>query len=366
VTDRTDPGPSPDAVAGTRSSRRRRWPFVVPIVFLAVVALVAIGGLAAGSWYAVKVDQAVNKNIQRTEELPPETPVPGGTHGTDGTEQGSGDDEAATAARPKRAADSKAMNYLLLGADAPAGGGSGSQRSDVMMLLHLDGDRKSATLISFPRDMYVSIPGYGKNKINAAYAFGGTPLAVRTVEGLLDVRIDHVALIDFEGFVQLTDDLGGISINNTHASASRGYTFPEGEITISGNQALVYVRERYDLPRGDLDRAARQRSVVKAILSKGLSPEMLADPERFLAFAGDLAKNIRIDKSLTEDELRSTALSLRMTPKDIHQIQAPISGFGTSPTKQSIDIVDTKKIRALGAALRADDLAGYRATYGNG
>jgi LCP family protein required for cell wall assembly len=311
--------------------------------------MLIVGGLSAMSLFAVKVDQAVNVNVQRTEELPAETPT-----------------EKGAAPRPQRQATSNAVNYLLLGADDPVGSASGSRRSDVMMLLHLDGNRRSASLISFPRDLYVSIPGHGKNKINAAYAFGGTQLAVRTVEGLLDVRIDHVAVIDFAGFIALTESIGGVTVYNEHPSVSQGWTFPRGKITISGEEALAYVRERKQLPNGDLDRAQRQRVVLQAILAKGLSKEMLTDPDRFVRFAGDLARHVRIDKSLTESELRSTVLSLRMTPDDLQQLQAPISGFGTSPTKQSIDLVDTVKMAKLGAALRADKLAEYRAKYANG
>lgn len=86
-----------------------------------------------------------------------------------------------------------------MGSDSRDAANSGAGRSDTLIVLHLSGDRRHAYLISFPRDMYVPIPGRGKNKINAAFAFGGPQLAVRTLEGLLDTRMDHVALIDFDG-----------------------------------------------------------------------------------------------------------------------------------------------------------------------
>lgn len=342
---------SPKAVddrTNVAPSRRRRRGGTAVLVSLIALAVLIVAGLGLASVFAARVDHAVNQNLQRTEVLPSETP----------TEKGS-------EPRPEREADSKAVNYLLLGVDDPAGSASGPRRSDVMMLLHLDGDRKAATLISFPRDLYVRIPGHGKNKINAAYAFGGTQLAVRTVEGLVDTRIDHVALVDFDGFVELTKTLGGVTLYNEHPSVSQGFDFPRGKITISGDQALAYVRERKQLPNGDLDRAQRQRAVVQAVLTKGMSKELLTDPDRFLAFASELARHVRIDNSLTEKELRGTVVSLRMTPKDLAQLQAPIAGFGTSPAKQSIDLVDELKMAKLAKALREDHLAEYVELYGD-
>ena len=171
-----------------------------------------------------------------------------------------------------------------MGSDSRDASDAGAGRSDSLMVMHLAADRKDAYLISFPRDMYVDIPGYGKNKINAAYSFGGPQLAVATLEDLLHSRMDHVAIIDFDGFIGLTEELGGVTVMNEHASKSRGYTFPAGKITIKGDEALAFVRERYELPNGDLDRAERQRLVVKAILEKGLSPETIRNPAKFTGF----------------------------------------------------------------------------------
>ena len=93
------------------------------------------------------------------------------------------------------------MNYVLLGSDSRDPDNAGAGRSDTIMVVHLNTKRNQAYIISFPRDMYVDIPGYGKNKINAAYSFGGVPLTVRTLESLTGTRMDHVVLVDFEGFI---------------------------------------------------------------------------------------------------------------------------------------------------------------------
>ena len=104
---------------------------------------------------------------------------------------------------------------------------------------------------------------------------------------------------------------------NDDAFSSHGYDYPEGEITIAGEQALWFVRERKQLPNGDLDRAKNQRNVIKAIVAKGLSARVLSDPATFTRFIGGVAKHLTVDNSLTDDEIRRTALSLRLDADDI-------------------------------------------------
>ena len=326
-----------------RRSRRRIW---LPLVFIAVAVLV-IGSLTTGLLYAFTVDKAVNDNLRRQSVMPRD--VSGGK---------------GVKARPTKPPTTSpahdATNYVLIGADDSAGGAS---RSDALLVLHLAADRRSAYLISFPRDLWVPIPGYGRNKINAAYAFGGAELTVATLEGLLDVRMDHVAQIDLDGFVGPTDELGGVRVYNEHPSVSNGYSFPAGWITISGEQALAYVRERKQLPHGDLDRSERHRAVVLAILGKGLSRDTIRNPRRFLAFTSGVARHVIVDEDLTPDVLRSTALSLRLTPADIASVQAPVARFDRSSTGQSIDVVDHAKMAQLAAALREDTMDAYVRAY---
>src|SRR5215210_4690966 len=225
--------PSEEAAGRSGASPKGR-PLLV--LLLAIAALVVVGSLVAAALYVVSIDRAVNQNLQRgTEQLPEETPT------AEGEEP-----------RPPKT-DGESVNYVLLGSDSRVKTNAGQGRSDVLMVMHLSGDRKSAYMISFPRDMYVPIPGHGKDKINAAFAYGGPPLAVRTVEGLVDTRMDHLALIDFEGFINLTQELGGVTVHNKYDSVSQGYKFPVGNITVSGDEALAYVRERKQLPHGDLD-----------------------------------------------------------------------------------------------------------------
>ena len=315
--------------------RRLRTQIGVAVAALLVVAL------GAGVTYVYSIDRSVTHNLARQDNLPAETPT-----------------EPGQSPRPPVVATG-ALNYVLLGSDSRDVDNSGNGRSDSIMVVHLNAARDKAYIVSFPRDMYVDIPGYGKNKINAAFSFGGPKLTVSTLEDMMNVRMDHVALVDFEGFIRLTDDLGGVSIKNSHAFTSHGFTYPKGEITIKGEQALWFVRERHSLPNGDLDRAENQRNVIKAIVQKGLSRSVMADPVKYLKFVSGVAQHLTVDSSLSNSEIRSTALSLKLSSDDIETIQAPISGFATTSTGQSIDVVDQPKLDKLATALREDKLGSY-------
>ena len=325
----------------TEPKKHRR---LLPKILIGIsVLLVAVIG--AGLWYAATIDRSVTRNINRGVELPT---------------------DPSSVRPPKEAQETGTLNYVLLGSDSRDPGNEGNGRSDTMMLVHLNAKRTKAYITSFPRDMYVNIPGYGKNKINAAFAFGGAPLAVRTLENLTGVRMDHVVLIDFEGFIRLTEDLHGVTVTNKTAFTSHGFDYPKGKITIAGEEALWFVRERHQLPGGDLDRAENQRNVIKAIVQKGLSAKVISDPATFTTFIGNVAKHLTVDNDLSDGEIRRTALSLRLSSKDIELLQAPISGFGTSRDGQSIDIVDTAKMAELSTALKKDKLSEYVKKYPQG
>jgi len=325
---------------GTEPKKGRLLPKI--LIGISVLLVAVIG---AGLWYAATIDRSVTQNINRGVELPT---------------------DPSSARPPKEAQETGTLNYVLLGSDSRDPGNEGNGRSDTMMLVHLNAKRTKAYITSFPRDMYVTIPGYGKNKINAAFAFGGAPLAVRTLEDLTGVRMDHVVLIDFEGFIRLTEDLHGVTVMNKTAFSSHGFDYPKGKITIAGEEALWFVRERHQLPGGDLDRAENQRNVIKAIVQKGLSAKVISDPATFTTFIGNVAKHLTVDNDLSDGEIRRTALSLRLSSKDIELLQAPISGFGTSRDGQSIDIVDTAKMAELSAALKNDKLSEYVKKYPQG
>lgn len=250
------------------------------------------------------------------------------------------------------------MNIVIMGTDARNPDEQG--RSDVLMVLHLTGDREAGYLISFPRDYWVPIPGRGTAKINAAYSWGGPALTVETLEDLLDVPMDHTSVINFEGFMGVIDAVGGVTVNNKHASGSGGFTFPKGQVELTGESALVYVRERKNLPEGDFSRAERQRDVTKAIVSKLMSRGVLTDPGMFRDAVTTLGPNFTVDAGFTNRAIIDLGLSMRITGgDDIVSLQAPTAGFGTSGDGQSYVRVDQEELDRLAAAMRADTMDDY-------
>lgn len=329
----SEPGKSPKH----ERRRNRRLLFGVLIVLLALL----LGGAGIAIYYGSSTLSALNE-VQRDPSM-----MPSGTRPP--SVEPSGDAEAP-------------INIVLMGSDTR---GDEQGRSDVLQLLHISGDRQNVYLMSIPRDSYVSIPGHGMAKVNAAYSWGGAPLAVETMEGMLGVPMDHTAIIDFEGFVKVIDAVGGVTVYNKEASSSGSYDFPAGEITLTGDSALAYVRERYDLSGGDFSRAERQRDVIKAVLSKLTSTGVLADPGKFKEAIGVLGTNFTVDSGLTNNAIFDLGWSMRdIRGDDINSFQLPTSGFSTTEDGQSIVLVDGDKLLELQKALRGDDMATFYESLG--
>lgn len=291
--------------------------------------------IAAGIGYLVVLNNTVTSNVQKASLLPPaDVSIPA----------------------PTRAESAKnSLNFLLLGSDSRGSGDTG--RSDVIVLVHISDDRKSVHLVHFPRDLYVDIPGHGKNKINAAYAFGGVPLLVRTLQNLVNLPIDHVALIDFEGFKAMTDAVGGVDVVVAEGSSA----FPKGTMHMNGEQGLAFVRERYALSQGDISRGQRQQAFIKAVMLKGLSKETLLNPIQLARFVNAATANLTVDETLEVSKMRDLAFELRdLRGGDIRFITAPWTGVGTSPSGASIVIASFPQLEVLGEALRTDTMATYR------
>jgi LCP family protein required for cell wall assembly len=257
---------------------------------------------------------------------------------------------------PTKAPEAKnALNMLLVGTDTRTANDQG--RSDVIMVAHVSDDRQHVSLVHVPRDLYVSIPGHGKDKVNAAYSYGGITLLVLTLQRLLDLPFDHVAVIDFEGFRDMTDSIGGVDV--TVAEASPG--FPVGVMHMNGEQALVFVRERHSLSQGDISRGQRQQAFIKAVLLKGLSEEVLLNPLRFSSFVDATTRNLVVDRSLDAAAIRELAFALRgIRPNAVTFFTAPWTGVGTTPSGASIVKPSEAQFAVLSAALKGDTMQTYK------
>lgn len=273
------------------------------------------------------------------------------------------DYEGRPESAPQRSgAGNSAVNFVLMGSDARSEDYTG--RSDTLMVAHVTGDRERVYLLSFPRDLWVDIPGHGKGKINWAYSYGGAALTVETLEQLTGARMDHTTAIDFEGFIRLTDALGGVTVYNPWETTTGGAHFPRGEVTISGEEALAYVRERSQLPNGDLDRAYRQRTVVQAIIRKTLTPQTFTDPDRFSEVVNTFTESLTVDEGLDTGTVTGLATSLRGIDRSegIRMIQAPITGVGWVGD-QSVVVLDQGRMDELARAMQTDTVDQYYERY---
>ncbi|MCD9153788.1 LCP family protein [Aeromicrobium duanguangcaii] len=269
--------------------------------------------------------------------------------------------------RPASTPD-ESMNILLLGSDKRVDGSVAGQRSDTMMVIHVPADRKSISLVSIPRDSWVQVPGHGPAKINAAFSWGGPALAVETIEKLTDVHMDHVAVIDWEGFKQVTDLLGGVSVTipKTVKDGYSGRTWEAGTYEMDGETALSYVRQRAGLAGGDLDRIKRQQAFLRSLAGKTLSRPTFSDPRRLYRVLDAVTANLGIDEGWSTADMRNLAWSLRsVRSKDISFTVVPLKALGMEGA-QSVVYLDRPEGEELWQAVREDRLAGWIGETGTG
>ena len=334
---------------GGKSKRRRAL----------IISLSVVAALVASAAVGLEVFQnRLNSNIERIGDpfaaLPSRPPV-----------------ATPTAADPSASASpstsTSPVNILLLGSDSRISAGDpnqwtyGGQRTDTIMLVHIPADRSGAYLFSIPRDSWVDIPGHQKAKINAAFSWGGPTLMIQTVEQLTGVRIDHMAVTDFDAFKTLTDELGGVLITTPKDVYDNGVRVSQaGTHLLTGAQALTYVRERHGLARGDFDRVQRQQNWMRAILARVQSQGTLSNAGKLLSFLTTVTKSIAVDDGFTLDEMRSLALSLKdVRSADVSFRTVPVKGTGRSSDGQSIVVLDKPAFDKLMAAVRDDTVGAF-------
>lgn len=273
-------------------------------------------------------------------------------------------------AKPVSGPAATAMNILVMGTDRrseqPTTGTAataeewvpGAQRTDTIMVLHVDGDRQGASLISIPRDAWVDVPGHGSWKINAAFSLAGPSLAVETVEQLTGVHIDHLAVIDWEGFQSMIDSVGGVDVTvpRTIEDPHNNVVWFQGRQTLDGAQAMLYVRQRYGLPRGDLDRVRRQQAVMRGLFRASLGALRSPNPLGIYDLLDTATRNITVDAGWSFDEMKDLVLDLRsLPPLALDLLTVPVAGFGYEGA-QSVVYLDQARNDALWRDVREDSV----------
>ncbi|MCL6573359.1 MAG: LytR family transcriptional regulator [Bacillus sp. (in: Bacteria)] len=211
------------------------------------------------------------------------------------------------------------ISILLLGVDQREGDRG---RPDSLIVLTINPADKSVKLASVPRDTHTEIIGKGtKDKINHSYTYGGIDMTIKTVESFLDIPIDYFLEVNMEGFKDIVDAVGGITVNNTLDFTYERIDFPVGPLQLNGEKALSYSRMRDLDPKGDTGRQERQRKIIQAIIKEGASTKTLANYGNIL---GAIGKNVKTN--LTFDEIKVIQANYKEARHHLEQFQ--INGSG--------------------------------------
>ncbi len=217
----------------------------------------------------------------------------------------------------------KPFSVLLLGVDTGALGRTEQGRSDTLLVATVNPQTEKTLLVSLPRDTYTEIVGYGTmDKINHAYAFGGTAMTIATVEKLLDIHLNYYVTINMQGIESLVDAVGGIDVSAPFAFSYEDTEFPIGSQHLDGDKALKYSRMRYDDPEGDYGRQGRQRQVIQGIAKQALSIKGVTG---YQAILSSFDNNIKTDISF--DEMETLLKKYRNAFQHIDSEQAQGEGF---------------------------------------
>lgn len=278
--------------------------------------------------------------------------------------------------------ESDAVNILLAGVDEGDGRSvteiqqdgwdAGVLRSDTIMVLHLAADREHAYLISIPRDSFVRLydedgQAQERDKVNAAFSLFGPTGYVSTIEHLTGLRMEHLAVVDWAGFKDITDALGGVEVYvpQTFYDAKQDRQWIKGSHVFDGEEALQYVRTRYDLPGGDFGRIDRQQNFIRSLMRRLLSQGTLTNPFTLTPTLKAVVANLTVDDAFDAGEIRSLALSMRdLRSNDVTFLTAPFGRFDTSNVGASIVRLDSAQSEELWQAVEDDTIDTYLANYG--
>jgi LCP family protein required for cell wall assembly len=327
-----DPGyrRSPIATPPRKSRRRRAWGRITALTMLIAVLLATAGVLGGALW--------LDTSLRRISVL---------------------------SDYPGRPAPGRGTTWLLVGSDSrqgltveqqqalSTGGDIGNGRTDTILLVHVPafGSSSPTTMVSIPRDSYVPIPGYGGDKINAAFAMGGAPLLAQTVEQATGLRLDHYVEIGFSGFASLVDALGGVTVCPAAAvdDPLAGINLAPGCQRADGPTALGYVRSRAT-PRADLDRMVHQRQLLSALLRRAASPTVWLNPFRWYSVPRAATGALTVDQADHVWDLARLGWALRGSASTL---TVPIGEF-TGSDSGSVVVWNHDAARELFDALASD------------
>ncbi|MFE0788004.1 LCP family protein [Streptomyces mutabilis] len=356
-----DSGQSRTTGPGRRGKGRRRKPRTRRRKALLVAAWSAAGVVVLGGTGAGVVLYQLNGNLQSVDI-----------------------DQVLGADRPAKA-DNGSQNILVLGSDTRAGGNKklgggtddGTARSDTAMVLHVHKGHKKASVVSIPRDTLVDRPECtdthgGEHPaangvmFNSAYSTGGAACAVKTVESISGLRMDHYLEVDFSGFQQLIDDLGGVDVTTTEAikDPDSHLDLPAGTHTLNGEQALGLVRTRHGVGDGsDLGRIQLQQAFVKALVDQVKNIGLLGNPKKLYDIADTATKTVTTDSDLgSVNSLMSFATGLKgISPANMRMVTMPVVYDPADPNRV---LLEKAKADQVWTALKNDKPVPDSATEG--
>ncbi|UQX87563.1 LCP family protein [Jatrophihabitans telluris] len=357
--------------AGTRSTLAG-----VGIGVQIVAALLSLTVLVGSGW-AWATYRSFRSNLNTVNAIPGDTNA--AKNNIDGKDQnilivGNDDRDSATPTELKQLGTTK---------------DGGSYNTDTMMLMHVPANGSKATVISFPRDSYVSIPGHGMNKLNAAYPLGvndgngdkakGAQLLVKTIENLTNLKIDHYVQVDLLGFYRISNAIGGVTVCMNHAVGPATFTgqtgsyidsgyengvfvksysgidLKKGNNTIKGLQALAFVRQRHGLPNGDLDRIKRQQYFLSAVFRKMASAGTLLNPFKLQSLLRAVTSSLTMDSGL--DPLKLAQQLQNLQAGNVKFTTIPTNGFNDNTPVGSVVVVNTSAMSDFIDSLMGTDAA---------
>lgn len=320
-----------------KSSSRRgfnKLPLCLRVIIIVLSSIVVVGGLGAGSifLYINSINKTINSiNTSEVENMlaPIESPQ-------------------------------EPVTILILGLDT-RDTLNDRGRADIIMMLYLYPEEITGSLLSIPRDTLVDIPGHGEDKINAAYAYGGEELMIKTINSFLGAEINHYVTMDFEGFIQLIDALEGVDINIERplVDPKSGANFSAGNHHMTGEQALSYTRSR-STELGDIGRIQRQQQLFKELLKQKLDVRYLSSVPYYF--------NILMDNTRTDlDVLTILSYSKAILSFSSENFETSIIPSRSDWIKEgtiSVQIPDIEEARAMWQRIiNGEPASRYNAEY---